>query len=174
MMDAVVEVRCGAGYGEVSPDRVNSRNGYRRRERDTRAGTVELPIRKWRPGSSSPPFLWDRRRAERREPRHGGPPARRGLRDDDQLARSRACLEASPRGGSIVERHALDLEAKRPGCGVGRELFIGSGAFGGGEGPVGVRQDTHQLVAETQRRKSGQRGTGIADLDGAGAQTSHV
>jgi len=29
MMDAEVEVRCGAGYGEVSPDRVNSRNGYR-------------------------------------------------------------------------------------------------------------------------------------------------
>jgi len=27
MMDAEVEVICGAGYGEVSPDRVNSRNG---------------------------------------------------------------------------------------------------------------------------------------------------
>ncbi len=42
MMDADVEVRCNAGYGEVTPDRVNSRNGYRRREWDTRAGTVEL------------------------------------------------------------------------------------------------------------------------------------
>jgi len=30
MMDAVVEQLCGAGYGEVSPERVNSRNGYRR------------------------------------------------------------------------------------------------------------------------------------------------
>ena len=39
MMDADVEVRCNAGYGEVTPDRVNSRNGYRRREWDTRAGT---------------------------------------------------------------------------------------------------------------------------------------
>jgi putative transposase len=39
MMDAEVEGICGAGYGEVSPDRVNSRNGYRRREWDTRAGT---------------------------------------------------------------------------------------------------------------------------------------
>ena len=41
MMDADVEVRCGAGYGDVSPDRVNSRNGYRRREqypRGERAG----------------------------------------------------------------------------------------------------------------------------------------
>ena len=36
MMDADVEARCNAGYGEVTPDRVNSRNGYRRRERDTR------------------------------------------------------------------------------------------------------------------------------------------
>jgi transposase-like protein len=39
MMDADVEVACNAGYGEVTPDRVNSRNGYSRRERDTRAGT---------------------------------------------------------------------------------------------------------------------------------------
>ena len=39
MMDADVEVRCNAGYGEVTTDRVNSRNGYRRREWDTRAGT---------------------------------------------------------------------------------------------------------------------------------------
>jgi hypothetical protein len=30
MMDADVEVACNAGYGEVTPDRVNSRNGYRR------------------------------------------------------------------------------------------------------------------------------------------------
>ena len=41
MMDADVEVRCNAGYGEVTPDRVNSRNRYRRREWDTRAGTIE-------------------------------------------------------------------------------------------------------------------------------------
>ena len=39
MMDADVEVACNAGYGEVTTDRVNSRNGYRRREWDTRAGT---------------------------------------------------------------------------------------------------------------------------------------
>src|ERR1700722_16523055 len=34
MMDADVEVACNAGYGEVTPDRVNSRNGYRRRRTD--------------------------------------------------------------------------------------------------------------------------------------------
>ena len=51
MMDAEVEGICGAGYGEVSPDRVNSRNGYRRREWDTRAGTVELAV----PGAEGAP-----------------------------------------------------------------------------------------------------------------------
>ena len=64
-MDADVEVACNAGYGEVSPDRVNSRNGYRRREWDTRAGTIELAIPKLRQGSYFPGFLEHRRRAER-------------------------------------------------------------------------------------------------------------
>ncbi len=64
MMDAEVEARCGAGYGEVSPDRVNSRNGYRRREWDTRVGTMELAIPKLRAGSYFPWFLEHRRRAE--------------------------------------------------------------------------------------------------------------
>ncbi|WP_328855845.1 IS256 family transposase [Microbispora hainanensis] len=66
MMDAEVEQRCGAGYGEVSDQRTNSRNGYRRREWDTRAGTVELAIPKLRQGSYYPEWLLERqRRAER-------------------------------------------------------------------------------------------------------------
>jgi putative transposase len=65
MMDGEVEVRCGAGYGEVTPERVNSRNGYRLREWDTRAGTIELAIPKLRQGSYFPSFLEHRRRAER-------------------------------------------------------------------------------------------------------------
>jgi putative transposase len=65
MMDADVEVRCNAGYGEVTPERVNSRNGYRRREWDTRAGTIELAIPRLRQGSYFPAFLEHRRRAER-------------------------------------------------------------------------------------------------------------
>ena len=63
MMDAEVEVRCNAAYGEVSPDRINSRNGYRAREWDTRAGTIELAIPKLRQGSYFPSFLEHRRRA---------------------------------------------------------------------------------------------------------------
>jgi putative transposase len=65
MMDAEVEVACGAGYGEVSPNRVNSRNGYRPREWDTRAGTVELAVPRLRHGSYFPSFLEHRRRAEK-------------------------------------------------------------------------------------------------------------
>jgi putative transposase len=65
MMDADVEVRCNAGYREVTPERVNSRNGYRLREWDTRAGTLELAIPKLRQGSYYPSFLEHRRRAER-------------------------------------------------------------------------------------------------------------
>lgn len=65
MMDAEVEVCCNAGYGEVTPERVNSRNGYRLREWDTRAGTIELAIPKLRQGSYYPEFLEHRRRAER-------------------------------------------------------------------------------------------------------------
>ena len=65
MMDAEVEVRCDAGYGEVTPDRVNSRNGYRMREWDTRAGTIGLAIPRLREGSYFPEFPGHRRRAER-------------------------------------------------------------------------------------------------------------
>jgi transposase-like protein len=54
MMDAGAGGLCGAGYGEVSPERVNSRNGYRPREWDTRAGTVELAIPKLRQGTYYP------------------------------------------------------------------------------------------------------------------------
>ena len=66
MMDAEVEALCGAGYGEVSPERVNSRNGYRQREQDTRAGTIELAIPKLRQGSYYPEWLLERRRRAER------------------------------------------------------------------------------------------------------------
>jgi putative transposase len=66
MMNAEVEQLCGAAYGEVSAGRVNSRNGYRRREWDTRAGTVELAIPKLRQGSYYPEWLLERRRRAER------------------------------------------------------------------------------------------------------------
>jgi len=62
LMGSEVDAICGAGYGERSPDRVNSRNGYRPREWDTRAGTIELAVPKLRSGSYFPDWLLDRRR----------------------------------------------------------------------------------------------------------------
>ena len=51
LMGAEAQELCGADYGERSNDRVNSRNGYRDREWDTRAGTIELDIPKLSAGS---------------------------------------------------------------------------------------------------------------------------
>ena len=39
LMSAEADAVCGAAYGQASPDRTNRRNGYRRRDFDTRAGT---------------------------------------------------------------------------------------------------------------------------------------
>jgi transposase-like protein len=64
-MSAEADGLCGAPYGERSEERTNSRNGYRNREWDTRAGTVELAIPKLRTGSYYPDWLLQhRRRAE--------------------------------------------------------------------------------------------------------------
>jgi transposase-like protein len=66
LMSAEAAAICGAAYGEVSPERVNHRNGYRARAWDTRAGSVELAIPRLRHDSYYPTWLLEsRRRAER-------------------------------------------------------------------------------------------------------------
>jgi transposase-like protein len=55
----------GAALGERSESRINQRNGYRERDWQTRAGTVELRIPKLRKGSYFPAFLEPRRTAEK-------------------------------------------------------------------------------------------------------------
>src|ERR1700741_451432 len=65
LMELDVEALCGAGYDEKNPERINSRNGYRERTWDTRAGSVELKIPKRRQGSYFPEFLEPRRTAEK-------------------------------------------------------------------------------------------------------------
>ena len=62
LMGAEADAICGAGYGERSAERTNTRNGYRRRDWDTRAGTVDLAIPKLRQGSYFPDWLLERRR----------------------------------------------------------------------------------------------------------------
>ena len=71
LMELDTEPLCGAAHGERSPDRLNQRNGYRERDWETRAGTVELvdPLcgstPKLRRGSYFPAFLEPRRTAEK-------------------------------------------------------------------------------------------------------------
>jgi len=65
LMDLEVQGLTGADYAERSADRSNSRNGYRERSWDTRAGTVPLRIPKLRKGSYFPAFLEPRRTAEK-------------------------------------------------------------------------------------------------------------
>ena len=65
LMELKTETLCGAGHGERSENRTNLRNGYRDRDWQTRAGTVELRIPKLRRGSYFPGFLEPRRMAEK-------------------------------------------------------------------------------------------------------------
>ena len=62
LMSAEADAVCGAAYGTSSPDRTNRRNGYRARQFDTRAGTLELGVPKLRQGSYFPEWLLERRR----------------------------------------------------------------------------------------------------------------
>jgi transposase-like protein len=65
LMEGEVSELVGAELGERRPeDRMTHRNGYRGREWQTRAGTVELQIPKLRRGSYFPSFLEPRRRSE--------------------------------------------------------------------------------------------------------------
>jgi len=66
LMGAEADAICGAPYGSRSLERVNSRNGYRGREWDTRAGSMELAIPKLRAGSYFPDWLLERRRRAER------------------------------------------------------------------------------------------------------------
>jgi putative transposase len=66
LMSAEADAVCGAEYGVRSSERTNVRNGYRAREFDTRAGTLEVAIPKLRSGSYFPDWLLERRRRAER------------------------------------------------------------------------------------------------------------
>jgi putative transposase len=62
LMSAEADAVCGAEYGTSSPDRVNTGNGYRHRDFDTHAGTLDVAIPKLRSGSYFPDWLLERRK----------------------------------------------------------------------------------------------------------------
>ena len=65
LLSAQADSVCGAEYGARSPERTNTRNGYRHRDLDTRVGAVDVAIPKLREGTFFPDWLLERhRRAE--------------------------------------------------------------------------------------------------------------
>jgi putative transposase len=66
LMELEVESLTGAAHGERSPERINHRDGYRDRDWETRAGTVELLFPSSGRGATSRRFSsragWPRRR----------------------------------------------------------------------------------------------------------------
>ena len=65
LMEMEVGALTSAAYGQKDSSRFVQRNGYRGRDWETRAGTVELRIPKLRKGSYFPGFLAPRRMAEK-------------------------------------------------------------------------------------------------------------
>jgi putative transposase len=62
LLSADADSVCGAAFGTRDRDRVNSRNGYRHRELDTRIGTLDVAVPKLREGTYFPDWLLERRR----------------------------------------------------------------------------------------------------------------
>jgi putative transposase len=62
LLSADADSVCGASYGVRDAGRVNSRNGYRHRELDTRVGTLDVAVPKLREGTYFPDWLLERRR----------------------------------------------------------------------------------------------------------------
>ena len=61
ILSAQADSVCGADYATVSPQRTNTRNGYRHRRLDTRVGSLDIAIPKLRSGAFFPEWLLERR-----------------------------------------------------------------------------------------------------------------
>ena len=121
LMQLETDTLCGAGPGERSPERTNQRNGYRDRDWQTRAGTVELRIPKLRRGSYFPGFLEPRRMAEKALTAVIQEAYIQGIstRSVDDLVRSMggaAQGSACEAGGMAAEGWTASARARCPAC----------------------------------------------------------
>jgi transposase-like protein len=173
LLSADADAVCGAEYGVPSPDRVNSRNGYRHREMDTRVGTIDVAIPKLRQGSYFPEWLLERRkRAEaalisvvatcyllgvstRRMDKlvqslgitslSKSPVSRMAADLDEQVAafRTRPLAEAGP--FTFVAADALTMKVRENGRVVNAVVLVATGVNGDGHREVlGVRVATSE------------------------------
>ncbi len=99
---------CGVGYGQRSAERTNQRNGYRYRQFDTGAGTLDLAIPKLRHGSYFPDWLLERRACRTGVDHRGGPLLLAG------------CVDATD--GQLVETLGITGLSKSHMSVMGKEL----------------------------------------------------
>jgi transposase-like protein len=176
LMSAEADALCGAGYGERSDERTNSRNGYRQREWDTRAGTVELAIPKLRTGSYFPDWLLEhRRRAQQAQGSGVATHYQRGVstRRVEKLVEQLGVKQLSKSQVSEMARH-LDAQVEafrnRP-LDSGPYTFVWIDALVIKVREHGRTVNVHALVAVGVNADGGREVLGLdvsSDEDGAG------
>ena len=181
LMELEVGAATGAGYGEKNPLRQAQRNGYRDRDWQTRAGTVELRIPKLRKGSYFPSFLEPRRMAEKALTAVIQEAYIKGVstRSVDDLVQAMGMTGISK---SQVSRLCEEIDGKvkafleRPIEGDWPYLWIDATYLKvrrGGAHRVGRRHHRHRRQRRRKARGAGHGGRhlgGRADLDGVPAQ----
>ena len=137
LMSAEADAVCGAGYGESSPQRVNTRNGYRHRDFDTRAGTLDVAIPKLRAGSYFPDWLLERRRR-----------AERALAT---VVATCYLLGVSTRRDGQHERHPMGGQPRTKDRSIVASRWTAIEGLGHSSGPcarLGVSADPNQLCGD--------------------------
>jgi putative transposase len=160
LMALETDALCGAGHGERTAERINQRNGFRDRDWETRAGTVEPRIPKLRKGSYFPGFLEPRRMAEKALTAVIQEAYVHGIstRSVDDLVRAMGCSGVSK---SQVSRLCADIDERvqaflhrpiegdwpYPWLDVRKPVFGDQHKQGGGDADEGMGSQARALLA---------------------------